>query len=148
MGLDKRQWNWRNSVLGSAIAIRNGTGGQSLLEAVDDSTSNRMIVFSGVASSGIFNDVWVLTNANGLGGTPSWIQLSPSGSPSPARSAGSAVYDANTNRLILFGGIGTAAFFNDTWVLSNANGLGGSPAWTQLAPAGALPTARNEHAAA
>lgn len=37
---------------------------------VYDSTTNTMIVFGGNGSSGSLNDVWVLTNANGLGGVP------------------------------------------------------------------------------
>jgi len=43
--------------------------------AVYDYTSNRMIVFSGGNHDTVSPDVWVLTNANGLNGTPAWIQL-------------------------------------------------------------------------
>ena len=52
----------------------------------------------------IFSDVWVLTNANGLTGTPRWIRLLPAGpGPSP-RFYHSAVYEPGTNRLVVFGG--------------------------------------------
>src|SRR5579864_420247 len=80
-----------------------------------------------------FNDAWVLTNADGLGGTPAWTQLSPATFP-PARGAHSEVYDTANNRMIIFGGCngGCDPILNDVWVLSNANGLGGTPAWTQL----------------
>ena len=121
--------------------------------AVYDPLSNRLIVFGGDADTGpcctYFNDTWVLANANGLGGTPSWIQLSPaapSGLP-PGRNSLSVVYDATSNRMILFaggqfGGNVYATLFNDVWVLTNANGLGGTPTWLQLAPVGGPPPPR------
>ncbi len=117
--------------------------------AVYDPGSNQMIVFGGSNSSIALNDVWLLTNANGLGGTPSWVQPSPSGTPPVPRFGHSAVYDAGSNRMILFGGgsFGTGPF-NDAWVLSSANGVGSPPAWTQLESAGAPPAPRAWHRAA
>jgi hypothetical protein len=118
---------------------------------VYDPTSNRMIVFGGNncfsgSSSDFFNDVWVLSNANGLGGTPVWTQLSPSGTAPAAREEHSAVYDSTTNRLIVFGGTGNSGVpMSDVWVLTNANGMGGTPAWAQLSPSGSL--ARTSHGA-
>jgi len=118
--------------------------------AVYDQANNRMIIFAGgVGGCGVFctlfSDVWVLSSANGLGGTPTWTQINPSapnGFPAP-RAAHRAVYDPATNRMIIFGGgnNGTADM-NDTWILTNANGLGGTPTWTQLIPSGSLPAGR------
>ncbi|MBP8137411.1 MAG: T9SS type A sorting domain-containing protein, partial [Candidatus Eisenbacteria bacterium] len=115
--------------------------------AVYDAATNRMIVTGGddgVAASAAFSDTWVLTNANGLGGTPAWSQLSPGASP--AVTGHGAAYDAANNRLIVFGGSALAGpcpgATSDAWVLTNANGLGGAPAWTLLTPAGAAPTGR------
>jgi N-acetylneuraminic acid mutarotase len=136
-----------------------GTGPDArwVANAVYDAASNRMIVFGGAAGgycSGappLRNDVWVLTNANGLGGTPAWIQLSPIGSPPAARGSSTSVYDPSSNRLIVFGGnrnIGNCGFeSNDTWILTFANGLGGTPQWINANPGGAPPTARFEHVA-
>jgi hypothetical protein len=116
--------------------------------AVYDPASNRMIVFGGnncfTAGAQFYNDVWVLTNANGLGGTPSWSQLAPTGEPPSARENFAAVYDPGSNRMVIFGGNGPT---NDVWVLSNANGLGGTPTWTQLSPSGTLIPARVAHTA-
>ena len=116
--------------------------------AVYDEINNRMIIFGGCAGGcePTRNDVWVLTNANGLGGTPTWIQLSPSGSIPNGRVAHAAVYDAASNSMIMFGGhngtgIGDATY-QETWVLSNANGLGGTPQWTQLFTTGGMPPGR------
>ncbi|MBI1885541.1 MAG: hypothetical protein HYS09_04400 [Chloroflexi bacterium] len=108
--------------------------------AVYDPASNRMVVFGGLTSA-FSNDVWVLTNANGLGGTPTWIQLSPTGGPPPGRCCGTAVYDAASNRMIVFAGLGFVSA-NDVWVLTNANGLGGTPEWINLSPSGGPPAAR------
>jgi RHS repeat-associated protein len=110
--------------------------------AVYDPSSDRLISFGGAVTTGASNDTWVLTNANGLKGTPSWIKLNPNGSLPPARFANAAVYNPGSNRLIIFGGAATFGLGNDVWVLSNANGLGGNPAWTQLSPTGTPPSPR------
>lgn len=113
-----------------------------------DAGTNRMIVFGGASTGGLLSDVWVLTNANGLGGTSTWIQLSPSGTGPAARSRHSTVYDPATNTLIIFGGGGAGSTeFGDTWALSNANGVGGTPTWTQVLPSGTLPLPREGHSA-
>jgi hypothetical protein len=82
--------------------------------------------------------------------TPTWIPLTPTGGPPAARNAHSAVIDEANDRMIVFGG----SFFNcpggclnDVWVLTNADGLGGTPAWTQLAPTGPPPSVRTGHSA-
>jgi hypothetical protein len=134
--------------------IANGAPGsppaRDLHSAVYDSVNNRMIIFGGeVYSTGAtLNDVWVLSNANGQGGPASWTQLNPSGSLPTARLFHSAVYDAANNIMTVFGGQ-TSNFqpLTDVWVLSHANGLGGTPAWTQLSPGGRLPSGVFGHTA-
>src|SRR5260370_42538437 len=89
-----------------------------------------MILFSGDNGGGVsFSDVWVLTNANGLGGTPPWPQLSPTGGPPDAIDGSTAGYDPAPNIMIVFSG---GNFLNFVWKQSNENGLGGKPAWTNL----------------
>jgi len=119
--------------------------GQAAPTAVYDSASNRMTVYGG-QSNGSFtltSAVWVLSNANGSGGTPTWTNLIPEGAAGapPARSPYGAVYDPDANRMTIFGGGGIGMFYNDTWVLANANGLAPA-AWTQLLPMGGPPAAR------
>lgn len=120
--------------------------------AVYDPSSNRMIVFGGLAGDGFtaFSDVWVLTNANGLGGTSTWSQLTPMGSAPATRVGHTAVYDPNSNRMVIFGGLrGTSPFpvLNDVWVLTNANGTGGAASWIQLSAVGIPPAARVDQSA-
>jgi hypothetical protein len=119
--------------------------------AAYDSGTNSLIVFGGFdCTSTYFNDVWVLSHANNVGGTPTWTQLSPTGTPPSGREGSSVVYDAASNSLTVFGGdadSNSSAPFGDVWVLSHANGSGGTPAWTELAPAGIGPAARSGHTA-
>ena len=110
--------------------------------AVYDAANNRMIVFGGAAADGQFNDVWVLMNANGLGGTPTWSRLSPAGALPTARNGHSAAFDGATGQMLVFGGGGDDGLRNDTWALSHANGLGDAPTWTRLTAAGTAPPAR------
>ena len=131
--------------------LGGGPGPRTQVSAVYDPTTNVFILFGGSDDQGVFyNDVWVLTNANGTGGTPTWTQLSPGGNPPTARHNNSATYDPSTNRLTIFGGnnINTSTIFGDTWVLTNANGTGGMPSWTQIAQSSAdFPAARFGHTA-
>jgi hypothetical protein len=121
--------------------------------AVLDSANNRMIIFGGFEGSAnpVDNDVWVLENANGVGGTPTWVQLSPSGTPPAPRWGHSAVYNPTSNRMIIFGGNNGenqvshgGVEFNDVWVLENANGLGGPPTWIQFISQGNSPIAARD----
>ena len=117
--------------------------------AVYDSNNNRMVIFGGYSfqAGGFLNDVWVLTNANGQGGVPTWTQLLPSGpAPSP-RWGHTAVYDQASNRMIVFAGLNNSETFPDVWVLEHANGLGGMPTWTQLSPTGGPPVGQADAAA-
>ena len=111
--------------------------------AVYDPTTDSMIVFGGNnCSTGYFNDVWVLSSANGEGGTPAWTQLTPSGTPPAARESASAVYDSVNNIMTLYGGDIGGSGLGDVWVLSHANGTGGTPAWTKLSASGTPPGIR------
>jgi len=132
--------DWKTVI---AAGTNGSPSGRTFLTAVYDEANSRMIVFGGCAFTGddctTLNDVWVLTNANGVSGTPAWIQLSPSGTPPAPRWGHAAAYDAVNNRMIVFGGDNQSVIFSDTWILSHANGLGGTPTWTQLSPTGGPP---------
>ncbi len=126
-------WN-QLSPTGAAPAVRNEH------TAVYDAANNRMMVFGGNNAGAYSSDVWVLTNANGLGGVPAWIQLNPAGTLTRENHA--AAYDPATNRMIVFGGDDPTGIKNEIWILTNANGLGGSPAWMQVVTDGSLPVPR------
>jgi len=122
--------------------------------AVYNSAKNTMIVFGGnnlittCCPYNIldYNDVWVLSNANGQGGTPTWAQLQAQGTPPSPRSQHSAVYDPSRNVMYVFGGLSwsnttqTYTWLGDVWKLTNADGLGTAPStWTQIGQLGTPP---------
>ena len=53
-----------------------------------------------------------------------------------------AIYESSSNTMTIFGGSGAHMFLGDTWVLSHANGLGGTPVWTRLSASGPVPSGR------
>ncbi len=149
---------WRSTVPTYGVTwtlVNTGTPTPAGREAggmVYDPVSNRAIIFGGNSGSlGCDNDVWALTNANGTGGTSAWVQLSPTGGPPPARQNFVAVYDSTANTMTIFGGEncsgGAGAGLSDVWVLSNANGENGTPAWTELTPSGTPPSVNTDYAA-
>ena len=110
-------------------------------QAVYDPNTNSMIVWGGQDGGGsfcdTFSEVWVLHNANGLGGIPNWTQLLFTGGPPAGQYFSTAVYDSSNNILIVFGGFGLvggncSALTNAVWALSHANGIGGTQVWTNL----------------
>lgn len=111
--------------------------------AVYDPHSNIMTVFGGNTQSQQFNDTWMLSNANGLGGTPTWTQLTPTGVPPDEPLGFATAYDPLTNSMIIFGGGTNVGYENDVWMLLNASGLNGTPSWVQLSPTGTPPSARD-----
>jgi hypothetical protein len=108
--------------------------------AVYDPVRDRIVVFGGYSPFYYFHDVWELS----LAGTPSWTELAPTGTPPSAWCwSHIAIYDPAGDRMVVFGGYSGSAYLGETWELS----LAGTPAWTELAPEGASPSARREHSA-
>jgi RHS repeat-associated protein len=117
-----------------------GPGPRSGAVSGYDEANDRLILFGGDPAAGSSGTLWVLANATGAGGAPAWTPIETSGGPAGLRRA-AAAYDAATNRLVVHGGcVGTCeSALADTWVLSNANGLGGPPEWTLVTGAGPGP---------
>ena len=112
--------------------------------AIFDPVRSQMIVFGGIAAEvpgTPLNDLWTLS----LTGTPTWTQLTPLGTPPPARQGHTAIYDPVGDRMIVFGGaVGLPpGSVNDLWSLS----LSGTPTWSPLAASGTPPSARSFHSA-
>lgn len=98
-----------------------------------DVRNDRLIVYGGTGASGVLGDVWVLLNASGRSGPPTWTSLNPSGTPPAARRAAVVAYDSARNRLLVYGGADANNYIlTDLWVLSDANGLGSAPTWTRM----------------
>ena len=100
-----------------------------------DPARNRMLVFGGADAGGVYNDLWSLT----LTGTPAWTKLTFPGTAPSARGAAQLAYDANRDRLMVYGGFDN--LFNplgDAYVLQ----FGPTPTWTKLSPTGTPPSPR------
>jgi hypothetical protein len=131
---------WALSLDGSPqwTELAAGPSGRYQGAGVYDPVRNRMILYGGYDGTNTFSDVWGLSTA-----TQRWTRLTSSGSP-PQRTGHSAIYDPESDRLLLFGGNRGTTDYSDVWAVSN---LGGTLAWTQLAPSGGPPAARNGHSA-
>ncbi|MFQ5820207.1 MAG: Kelch repeat-containing protein [Candidatus Heimdallarchaeota archaeon] len=103
-----------------------------------DVESDRIILFGGrTAGGGTSSETWAYDfNSN------TWTNLSPATTP-PARAMPRMAYDAESDRIILFGGMIWNAFpFNDTWAYDfNSN------TWTNMNPP-TMPVGRRQHAMA
>ncbi len=107
--------------------------------AVYDSLRNRMIVFGGTNWVTAFNDVWALE----LAGPGAWVQLQPAGTPPPGLAFHSAVYDPDSQGVIIHGGWDGAQIRSEVWQLT----LSDPPAWSQIVAGGPQPVARDGHVA-
>ena len=92
-----------------------------------------MLVFGGSNLKSVLNDTWAYDPA-----ANAWRDLSPSGTPPPARSGQSMVCDSGTGQVIMFGGSDDNGFFNDTWAYDPSKNT-----WTNLSPSGPLPPPRS-----
>jgi len=64
----------------------------------------------------------------GQAAAETWTQLFPTGGPPAERHNQTTAFDPGSNRMIVFGGRSiSGTMFNDVWVLTHANGLGGTP---------------------
>jgi hypothetical protein len=84
--------------------------------------------------------LFVLSLVGVAAAQPEWNLLIPADSPS-ARYDHSMVYDADHQRVVLFGGETNGTFLGDTW-------LWDGDTWTQVATAGPSPSARARSAMA
>jgi N-acetylneuraminic acid mutarotase len=82
---------------------------------VYDSSSHRVIIFGGcrIGNTEYFDDTWAFDPV-----VNAWTELEPSGAlPSP-RFFSPLVYAPSTGQVVMFGGGGPSAVFNDTWVFT------------------------------
>lgn len=117
-----------------------------------DPLNERLVLFGGIDLSGWLADVWVLDlSAPGLG---AWSSITPTGTPPQGRYSHTAIYDADGDRMIVFGGtveidpgpMPPPPIVGDVWSLS-LPASAATPVWTQLSPTGPAPSARFDHSA-
>jgi len=110
--------------------------------AVYDPLADRVVVVGGNALPGPVAraDAWSLS----LAGTPTWTQLSPSGSDPVPRFSAASFYDPVRQRLVILGGTTGSNSLGDIVTLT----LSGSPAWQTLSPSAVSRTPAGRWAAA
>jgi len=110
---------WQQLSLGPGPNQSAGAGsGQASSVGGYDPASNQLATLSYDNSA-----VWILKNANGLGGAPTWQQLVPAGNPPTPRFGMAGAYDAIRGNLLVFGGQVSGGYaLNDTFSLTNATG--------------------------
>lgn len=105
----------------------SGAGPTALLGAamVYDSQSDRLIVFGGLdlATFTENNETWAYDVDAGT-----WERMNPAQSPTP-RNYAAMGYDADSDRVILFGGAPSSGVLGDTWAYDYD-----SDAWTEMSP--------------
>jgi hypothetical protein len=106
------------------------------ITAVYSPARRSMIVFGGTENYHASNEVYEL-----LLDSMKWHEISPSGTRPEARWSYNVFLDADSNRLIVFGGqTQSGQFVNDVWALALTPG---SEAWTELKPGGDIPEGRS-----
>ena len=113
-------------------------GARQYASAVYDPVSARMVVFGGVNTSVLNNEVWAQT----FGAGAAWTEITPAWTPPAARCDASAIYDPVRQRMLMFGGT-NGTNFNDVYALS----LGINPSWTLLTASGTPPSGRGGQSA-
>ena len=133
---------WALSLKGTPVWGRLGVHGQPPTSrhdhvAIYDPLLDRMLVWGGWDGA-YKNELWSLDLATG----PTWRLLQVPGSTPRARREHSAVYDAASARIIMYGGWADT-WLRDVWSLS----LSGAPQWDSVAAGGARPLAVSGHTA-
>jgi len=141
-----------SGVTGKSSWIRLSTSGTApqryAMLAGYNSVENTLIIFGGADQDNhIQMDLWLLSNANGLGnGTPTWRRLTINSTPPTARGLMAGAYDETRDTLIFFGGGGwrgsEGTFYNETWIITNVTH---NPTWKKLNPSGTPPVSRIRH---
>lgn len=90
-----------------------------------DPVTRQTILFGGIDDiDTYFGDTWAYDFA-----TNSWLDLNPAGQVPTGRYGHTMVYDADTGRVLLFGGWGNDGNFSDTWAYDPQ-----SNTWAELDP--------------
>ena len=116
--------------------------------AAYDAADNALVLFAGYAGYERPNEVWLLSNANGLATEPSsWSRLDVASLP-PGRAYSPAAFDAEARTMLIYGGDAADStpaqlrFLADTWSMT----LASSPAPTFRAVNPSVsPGARSHH---
>ncbi|MBM2810127.1 MAG: symbB, partial [Chloroflexi bacterium] len=132
-------WAYRPA-LRSWLPLNEGALGptaRSDHSAIWDGRRNRMLVFGGYGPEGYFNDLWAYRPDSG------WARLATAGLAPDGREGHSAVWDADGDQMLVYGGARYGRTLDDLWAYRPA-----SDTWTELDAEGSWPVGRFRHGAA
>jgi N-acetylneuraminic acid mutarotase len=124
-------WEWDSAQGRWAQLSTSGPSARYGAAFAFDEATRRYALFGGSPgnATGALSDTWLLAADTGV-----WTAQTTPQAP-PARAAAGMVFDADAQRLVLFGGTGvTSPNLEDTWELSTANGT-----WSALPTLAAPP---------
>jgi hypothetical protein len=116
-------WFWQGSSWTQVAS--GGPPARSDASVAYDAANGTTVLFGGFTNAGNLNDTWVWNGSAwtalcGTASTPACgaANCGPSPQPAclPARGDASMAYDAANGAVVLFGGQGTSASLNDTWL--------------------------------
>jgi hypothetical protein len=131
VGADEREWSQGPSAWIPLSPAGPLPGARALSRGFYDLSTNELVVFGGSTAPSSspqadLDELWVLSNANGLSGQSAWTKVLAGGTAIPPYRLQKSIYDSARNRMILFGGQTGGFVANQTWVLTNANGIIGN----------------------
>jgi hypothetical protein len=133
-GNDFAEWDGTTWVDRNAVARPPARGRHAMAY---DAARGQTLLFGGVVNTTSYVAAYDTWTWNGT----SWVQRTPLVFPA-ARAGHAMAYDANRQRVVLFGGTDGAAFHADTWEWDGTT-------WIERTPvSGPSPGARHEHAMA
>jgi hypothetical protein len=100
---------------------------------VYDTRSRWLFMFGGLTNDGYANDTWIYDSDANI-----WTEVHPVGELPAPRSGHSMVYDARSEKVVMFGGATDEGEKNEVWTYDFA-----ANEWRELHPAGELPARRN-----
>jgi hypothetical protein len=119
---------WEFDLAGNAWALFSPTGGPPNIRygagSTFDPVARHLVTFAGFTNMGRFHDVWRFDG----GAAPTWSDVSPATGPEE-RCLHSACYDAQSHRMIMYGGQRSGPL-DDIWALDLDTNE-----WTDLTPA-------------
>ncbi|MEK3913041.1 cadherin-like beta sandwich domain-containing protein [Paenibacillus sp. FSL H7-0331] len=105
------------------------TARQAAAMAHDEKAGN-VVMFGGQGNSGLFDETWIWD-----GRQKTWQELTITSSKPPKRQGAVMAYDATSQKVLMFGGVGQSGVLNDTWLWNGTDAK-----WEQVS--GTAPSAR------
>ncbi len=130
---DPAEGAWTDLALAGSIPAP-----RALYQMAFDMAQGVAVLFGGTSDAGRYGDTWVFDPM-----TAAWSEVAAGEVAPEPRSAGAMVYDEEAQLIVMFGGVGDAGRFDDTWIFDTV-----AATWAMVGPSEPVPSARSGHAMA